>query len=100
MEIKDAAIAKLKAMLAGSGKSGFLRVFLTEGCRGPSLAMDLVDKPGEGDLEVSKGDFKVYVDKAAGTPLGDAVMDCDAGGEIIVKGLPEPEGGCDCGCGH
>ena len=65
MELKDAAVEKLKAVLKESGKTGVLRVFVTEGCCGPSIGMDLVEKSEPGDLEVSNKDFKVYVDKSA-----------------------------------
>ncbi len=112
MEIKDAAAEKLKAVLKESGKTGFLRVFVTEGCCGPSIGMDLVEKPGPDDLEVSNKDFKVYVDKSAAPMVEKAVLDCDAQGEVIMTNLPRPQGSCgdscgcgdggggDCGCGH
>lgn len=102
MEIKDAAVEKLKTVLKESGKAGFLRVFVTEGCCGPSLGMDLVEKAETGDVEVSNKDFKVYVAKDAAPLVEKAVLDCDAQGDIIMKNLPKPEGSCggDCGCGH
>lgn len=102
MEIKDAAVEKLKAVLKESGKTGFLRVFVTEGCCGPSIGMDLVEKAEAGDVEVSNKDFKIYVDKTAAPMVANAVLDCDAQGDIIMKNLPRPEGGCSdgCNCGH
>ena len=96
MEIKDAAIEKLKAIIKEHKKGACLRVFMAEGCCGPSVAMDLVEKPGKDDLEVVKKDFKLYVHKDAQLHLAKAVIDCDANGEIIVTGLPSPEGGCGC----
>ena len=102
MEIKDAAAEKLKAVLKESGKPGVLRVFVSQGCCGPSLGMDLVEKPGKDDLEVSNKDFKVYVDKDAVSMVEKAVLDCDEQGDIIMKNLPRPEGNCSdgCSCGH
>ncbi len=102
MEIKDAAVEKLKAVLKESGKTGFLRVFVTEGCCGPSIGMDLVEKAEAGDAEVSNKDFKLYVAKDAATLVEKAVLDCDEQGDIIMKNLPKPEGNCGdgCGCGH
>ena len=106
MEIKDAAVEKLKAVLKESGKTGVLRVFVSAGCCGPSIGMDLVEKADPGDLEVSNKDFKIYVDKAAAPMVENAVLDCDAQGDVIMKNLPKPEGSCgdscggDCGCGH
>ncbi len=101
MEIKDAAAEKLKAVIKESGKTGFLRVFVTEGCCGPSIGMDLVEKPGEGDLEVSNKDFKVYVDKSAAAMVEKAVLELDEQGDVIMTNLTRPQGGCgdNCGCG-
>ncbi|KAF0124751.1 MAG: hypothetical protein FD189_2223 [Elusimicrobia bacterium] len=102
MEIKDAAVERLKAMLRESGKTGTLRVFVTAGCCGPSIGMDLVEKAEEGDLEVFNKDFKVYVDKTAAAMVEKAVLDCDEQGDIIMKNLPGPEGDCGdgCSCAH
>lgn len=102
MEIKDAAAEKLKTVLKESGKTGFLRVFVTEGCCGPSIGMDLVEKSEPGDVEVSNKDFKIYVDKSAVPMVETAVLDCDEQGDIIMKNLPKPEGNCSdgCSCGH
>lgn len=101
MEIKDAAAEKLKKVIKESGKTGFLRAFLTEGCCGPSIGMDLVEKAEEGDIEVSNKDFKVYVAKEAAAMVEKAVLDLDEQGDVIMKNLPRPEGGCgdNCGCG-
>ena len=98
MEIKDAAIEKLKEIIKAHKKGACLRVFMADGCCGPSVAMDLVEKAEKDDLEVMKKDLKIYVHKDAQLPLAQAVIDCDENGEIIVTGLPNPEGGC--GCGH
>ncbi|MDT8286194.1 MAG: iron-sulfur cluster biosynthesis family protein [Elusimicrobiales bacterium] len=105
MEIKDAAVEKLRAVLKESGKTGTLRVFVTAGCCGPSIGMDLVEKAEEGDLEVSNKDFKVYVDKTAAAMVEKAVLDCDEQGDLVMKNLPGSDcgdgcGGGDCGCGH
>jgi len=99
MEIKDAAVEKLKAVLKESGKTGVLRVFVTAGCCGPSIGMDLAEKAEAGDVEVANKDFKVYVDKNAAPMVEKAVLDCDERGDIIMKNLPKPEGSCGDGCG-
>jgi len=98
MDIKDAAIEKLKAIIKEHKKGACLRVFMAEGCCGPNVAMELVEKPEKDDLEVVKNDFKLYVHKDAQLHLAKAVIDCDESGEIVVTGLPGQEGGC--GCGH
>ncbi len=112
MEITDAAIETLKKVIKEEGKGSCLRIFTTEGCCGPSLAMDLAPKPDKDDTEIVKKDFKVYVHKDAAPMLEKAVIDCDADGGISVKGLPSHgcgdscgggdcgDGKSDCGCGH
>ena len=109
MEITNAAIEKLTKIINGVKKGACLRVLMAEGCCGPSVAMDLVEKPDKDDQEVVKNDFKFYVHKDAMLPLAKATIDCDENGEIVVTGLPHDhqhggdchEGGCgDGGCCH
>lgn len=102
MEITDAAVEKLKALLKEAGKTGVLRVFVSQGCCGPSIGMGLADKPAPEDQEVSNKDFKVYVESSAAAMVEKAVLDCDEQGDVIIRNLPEPEGGCGggCDCGH
>lgn len=89
-------------MLKESGKAGVLRVSVSEGCCGPSLGVDLAEKPEPGDVEVLNKDFRIYVDKTAAPMVENAVLDCDAQGDVIMKNLSKPEGGCgdSCDCGH
>jgi len=102
MEIKDAAAEKLKKVIKESGKTGFLRAFVTEGCCGPSIGMDLVEKAEEGDIEVANKDFKVFVSKEAAPIVEKAVMELDEQGDVIMTNLTKPEGSCGdgCSCGH
>jgi len=102
MEIKDAAAEKLKSVIKESGKTGLLRVFVTEGCCGPSIGMDLAAKAEAGDLEVCNKDFKILVAKDAAAMVEKAVLDLDENGDVIMSNLPKPEGGCNdgCSCGH
>ena len=113
MEITNAAIETLKKVIKEEGKGSCLRIFMTEGCCGPSLAMDLAPKPDKDDAEIVKNDFKFYVHKDAAPQLEKATIDCDAEGGITVKGLPAHSHECgggdcgggecgsgDCGCGH
>lgn len=102
MEIKDAAAEKLKSVIKESGKTGLLRVFVTEGCCGPSLGMDLVEKAEAGDLEVANKDFKVLVAKEAAALVQKAVLDLDEQGDVVMTNLAKPEGDCGggCSCGH
>ncbi len=99
MEITGAAIETLKKVIKEEGKGSCLRIFTTEGCCGPSLAMDLAPKPDKDDAEIIKNDFKLYVHKTAAPQLEKAIIDCDAAGGIILKGLPSQgrgDGGCGC----
>jgi iron-sulfur cluster assembly accessory protein len=102
MEIKDAAAEKLKSLIKASGRAGVMRVFVTQGCCGPALDMDLVETPGQDDLEVSNKDFKVYVEKAAIPLVEKAVLDCNEEGDVVMSNLARPEGNCSdgCNCGH
>ena len=99
MEIKDAAAAKLKKVIGESGKTGFLRAFLTEGCCGPSIGMDLVEKAEDGDIEVSNKDFKVYVAKEAAPLVEKAVLELDEHGDVVMTNLAGTHGSCGDGCG-
>ncbi len=102
MEIKDEAVEKLKEIIKSSGRTGFLRVFVTQGCCGPSIGMDLVEKAEPGDQEVSNKDFKIYVGKDAAPLVEKAALECDARGEVIMTNLLKTQGGCgdSCGCGE
>ncbi|OIN99528.1 MAG: hypothetical protein AUJ51_12670 [Elusimicrobia bacterium CG1_02_56_21] len=94
MEIKDAAVEKLKKIIKEVNKGPCLRIFMTEGCCGPSIAMDITPKPENGDREVVIKDLKVYVHNDAVAELVNAVIDCDKDGEILVTGLPSHGGDC------
>ena len=94
MEITYAAIKKLTKVIEHVKKGACLRVLMTEGCCGPTVAMDLVDTPDKDDQEIIKKDFRFYVHKDAMPHLAKATVDCDKDGEIVITGLPEHDGGC------
>jgi len=113
LQITDGAIEKLKGFIAKQGEKSRLRIFMAEGCCGPSLAMDITTKAEKEDAEMEIKNFKFYVAKDAAPLLADATIDCDKDGSIMVKGLPKQGGdscscgdggagecGDDCGCGH
>ncbi|HBA61640.1 MAG TPA: hypothetical protein DCZ92_12665 [Elusimicrobia bacterium] len=106
MEIKNAAVEKLKEIMKGRKAGACLRLSMAEGCCGPSLAMDIVEKPEKGDAEFEKNGLKLYIHKDAEIVLAKAVIDCDKNGDIMITGLPEHDHGHDhghggeCGCGH
>jgi Fe-S cluster assembly iron-binding protein IscA len=97
--ITDAAVERIKEIIKEEKPGSCLRIFTTEGCCGPSLAMDLAPKPDKDDAEIVKNDFKLYVHKAAASQLEKAIIDCDAAGGIILKGLPSHGCGDNCGDG-
>lgn len=92
LEIKDAAIEKLKALLEQGDKGSCLRIFITCSC-GSAVAIDIAARPERGDVEVEKNNLKLYLQKAAAVKLANATIDCDGAGEIIIKGLPKAGGG-------
>ncbi len=94
MEITNAAIEKIAKIIKNAKKGACLRVFMAEGCCGPTVAMDLVQKPDKDDQEIIKKDFKCYVHKEALIQLAKVTVDCDKEGEIVITGLPEHGGNC------
>lgn len=94
MEIKDAAVEKLKEILKEEKAGSCLRVFLTGGCCGPSIAIGIAPKPDKDDIELAKKDFRIYMHKDAAPQLQNATMDCDKNGEIVIKGISKHDGGC------
>ncbi|HOI41824.1 MAG TPA: iron-sulfur cluster biosynthesis family protein [Elusimicrobiales bacterium] len=94
LEITDGAVEKLKTMINEEKAGGCLRVFMTGGCCGQTVAMDITDKPEKGDVEIEKNGLKVYLNQEAVVKLENATLDSDKAGGVIIKGLPE--GGC-CG---
>lgn len=94
MEIKDVALGKLKEILKEAEKGSCLRIFMTRGCCGSTVAMDIAARPDKEDVEIEKNDFRFYVHKEAAAQLVNATIDCDKNGEIIIKGLPKSGGSC------
>lgn len=91
LEIKDAAIEKLKELLKQGDKGSCLRIFITCSC-GSAVAIDIAPKPVRGDVEMEKNGLKLYLQKAAAVKLVNATIDCDSAGEIVIKGLPKAGG--------
>jgi Fe-S cluster assembly iron-binding protein IscA len=102
LTMSDAAIEKIKGFIEKQSKGACLRIFMAEGCCGPSLAMDITTKAEKEDAEMEIKNFKFFVAKDAAAQLADATIDCDSEGSIVVKGLPKPGGSCSdsCSCGH
>ncbi|MDO8805176.1 MAG: iron-sulfur cluster biosynthesis family protein [Elusimicrobiota bacterium] len=96
LDIKDAAVVKLKKVLNEAEKGCCLRIFMAVGCCGPSVAMDIAAKPDKEDVEIEKSGLKLYLNKEAEAHLVNATIDCDTSGEIVIKGLPKAKGGCGC----
>ena len=97
LDIKDAAVEKLKEILKEEKAGSCLRIFMAPGCCGGStVAMDIAEKPEKEDIVVEKNGLKLYIHKDAVPQLEKASMDLDKTGGITMKGLPKAEGGC-CG---
>ena len=95
MKITDAAIEKFKEIMKKEAKGSCLRIFMTKGCCGPSVAMDVAAKPDKEDVELDKNGLKLYVHKDAAAQLVNATIDCGKNGAIKIDGLAG-DGGCGC----
>lgn len=95
LDIKDAAIEKLKELLKEEKNGSCLRIFMAGGCcGGTTVTMDVAEKPEKEDIEVEKNGFKLYVHKDAAAQLVNATVDCDKAGGIVIRGLSKQGGGC------
>jgi len=88
MDISNGAVEKLKEVLKAMNKGDCLRVFLTEGCCGPSVGMDIANAPETDDAALERDGLKIYLAKDAAAYLEKAVIDLDPSGELMMKGLP------------
>lgn len=98
LDIKKKAIDKFKEMIKEEGGNKVLRIFTMGGCcGGNNLMLDIVEKPLNEDIPLELEGLTVYLHREAAVLLDNATMDCNKSGEIIIKGLPKPQGGSCCG---
>src|SRR5512147_2196143 len=102
--ISDVAAEKIREILKAEGVPNHgLRVSATAGgCCGPSYAIMIDDKAGDGDTVVEKNGSKLFLDAATAKAIEGAELGfiSDERGEGFVLGFPNgaPAGG-SCGCG-
>ena len=99
--LTDAAIEKVKSMMAKEGKEGFaLRVgVVTGGCAGLSYEMKFQKNPYDNDITWQQGDMKIIVNQESASFLKGIQIDyVDTLKESGFK-YKNPNASSSCGCG-
>ena len=100
IELTEAAIARIKAILAAEQKSGLRLAVRPAGCSGLEYVMETVDAAQAGDLVKSFDSFDLYVDaESYQTALTGLRLDFqqDALSAAFVYNNPNQKGACGCG---
>jgi iron-sulfur cluster assembly accessory protein len=102
IRVRDAASAKLRALLAGQGRaSGALRVsIIGGGCSGLQYKMDLVDGPANRDILVESNQVRVVIDPKSALFVSGSELDFS---EDLQKGgfkVSNPNAVAHCSCGE
>ncbi len=101
ISVTDAAVGKLKQMLAEEGKAGWgLRVMVVPGgCAGNSYEMDFEKEPKAGDTVVEEGGIKFMVDSQSLPKVSGARIDYSGGLKGSGFSIRNPNAQSTCGCG-
>ncbi len=96
--LTDNALARFKKILKDQGYENYgIRVFTAgAGCCGPSLALDMVERPMDGDVTIEKDGVKVFVEKAANATLAAAMLDFSEQRGFVLNGMPQSDKGSCC----
>jgi iron-sulfur cluster assembly accessory protein len=102
IRVRDAASAKLRALLALQGRaSGALRVsIIGGGCSGLQYKMDLVDGPANRDILVESNQVRVVIDPKSALFVSGSELDFS---EDLQKGgfkVSNPNAVAHCSCGE
>jgi iron-sulfur cluster assembly accessory protein len=102
IRVRDAASAKLRALLARQGRaSGALRVsIIGGGCSGLQYKMDLVDGPANRDILVESNQVRVVIDPKSALFVSGSELDFS---EDLQKGgfsVSNPNAVAHCSCGE
>ena len=102
IRVRDAASAKLRALLARQGRaSGALRVsIIGVGCSGLQYKMDLVDGPANRDILVESNQVRVVIDPKSALFVSGSELDFS---EDLQKGgfkVSNPNAVAHCSCGE
>jgi len=101
LDLTKTAVEQFGKILADlSGESRGIRIFKADdGCCGaPSLGIDAVERPADGDAIVENDGLRIYVDGSVADLLSTAVIDYT--GEqrgFAITGLPRSSSGCGSG---
>jgi iron-sulfur cluster assembly accessory protein len=102
IRVRDAASAKLRALLARQGRaSGALRVsVIGGGCSGLQYKMDLVDGPANRDIVVESNQVRVVIDPKSALFVSGSELDFS---DDLQKGgfkVSNPNAVAHCSCGE
>ena len=102
IRVRDAASAKLRALLARQGRaSGALRVsIIGGGCSGLQYKMDLVDGPANRDILVESNQVRVVIDPNSALFVSGSELDFS---EDLQQGgfkVSNPNAVAHCSCGE
>ncbi|GAB4535609.1 MAG: iron-sulfur cluster assembly accessory protein [Thermodesulfovibrionia bacterium] len=91
LTITDNAVRSFKRLLEEREAIDYaIRIFTVEGgCCGPSLAMDIVEKPETGDIVIEKDGLKVFLENEAYRFLSEATIDFSDSQGFIISGIPQ-----------
>ncbi len=100
IELTEAAIKRVKTVLADANRRGLRLAVRPAGCSGLEYVMETVDEPQAGDLAKSYESFDLYVDSQSyETALKGLRLDFqqDMLSSSFVYQNPNQKGGCGCG---
>lgn len=100
LTLTDKARERFKKIIKEQGYESYgIRIFTAgAGCCGPSLALDMVEQPIDGDVTIEKDGLKVFIEKDASVTLAEASLDFSEQRGFVLTGMEEHscgEGGCD-----
>ena len=62
LDIRDEAVAHLRALLTEGGEAGAIRIAVMGGAEGTGLGL-IIDEAGDDDLQIKHGDITLIIDK-------------------------------------
>ncbi len=89
--LTDKALERFKKILKDQGCENYgIRIFTAgAGCCGPSLALDMVEQPVDGDVTIEKDGLKVFIEKDASATLAAASMDFSEQRGFVLNGMEQ-----------
>jgi len=100
IELTDAAVARVQALVADASKKGLSLAVRPAGCSGLEYVMALADAAKETDLVKSYDGFELYVDaESYNTALIGLQLDFqqDVLSSAFIYNNPNEKGACGCG---